>query len=318
MSFYTGKNVLVTGAAGLIGRSTVQKLLYKGAHVRAITYSRNLDLVHENLQVEKRDLMDLDQCIASVEDMDIVINLAAYLISAASQKKYPTSLIRNNLMITANMMDAACHEEVYVFGVVSSSTLYPDIDRPMKESDSIDTTPSKSYAGIGNVWKFCEHMHQYYHGVTKTKFAITRTNAVYGSYDNFSLDKRHVIPALIMRAEKREDPFVVWGDGTQVRDFLYMDDMADGLLLTVEKYATSEPVNIATGKGTTIKELVEIVLKKSGYQPTLAFDSSKPTAISKRVLDVNLAKEVLNWEANVSLEEGIEKTINWYRNNFRE
>jgi GDP-L-fucose synthase len=317
MSFYTGKNVLVTGAAGLIGTSVVRKLLAQGAHVRAVINSRPLKLTHQNLQVTKADLMDLEHCQLSVCDMDIVINLAAYLISADSQKKYPTSLIRNNLMITSNMMDAACHEEVERFGVVSSSTLYPDVDSPMTETDAINTTPSKSYEGVGNVWKFCEQMNQYYHTVTKTKFAITRTNAVYGPYDNFSLDKRHVIPALIMRAEGREDPFEIWGDGNQVRDFLYSDDMADGLLLTIEKYAVAEAINIATGKGTSIKELVDVVLKISGYEPKITFNTSKPTAILKRILDVSKAKSVLDWESKTSLEEGIKKTIEWYRTDFR-
>lgn len=315
MSFYNRKNIVVTGAAGLIGHSVINKLLDQGAYVKAILHAnskRIFDCSHPNLTTEYRDLMNIDECKSAVKNMDIVINLAAYLIGALRQKEHPTSLIRNNLTLTINMIDAACQEGVNIFGYVGSSTMYPEADYPIAEYEAFTGDPSKAYEGIGWVWRYCEKACNYFHNTTNTKFALTRTSAVYGPYDNFSSEKRHVIPDLIVKAHNRIDPFEVWGNGSQIRDFIYVDDMVDGLLLTIEKHSYADAINIASGKGTSIRELVKIILEKSGYMPSLVFDVNKPTAVQHRILNIGKAKTILNWQPSTSLADGIEKTIKWY------
>jgi len=316
MSFYNRKNVVVTGAAGLIGHSVVNKLLVEGAYVKAILHSnsnRTFDCYHPNLTIEHRDLMNIESCGAAVKDMDIVINLAAYLIGALRQKEHPTSLIRNNLTLSINMIDAACQEGVRVFGYVGSSTMYPEAGYAIAEYEAFRGDPSKAYEGIGWVWRYCEKACSYFHNVTNTKFALIRTSVAYGPYDNFSSEKRHVIPDLIVKAHNKTDPFVVWGDGNQIRDFVYVDDMVDGLLLAIEKHPYADAINIAAGRGTSIKELVKIILERSGYMPSLVFDTNKPIAVQHRILNIRKAKTVLNWQPSTSLADGIEKTIEWYK-----
>ena len=141
---------------------------------------------------------------------------------------------------------------------------------------------------------------------------MIRTTAIYGPRDNFN-ERGHVIPQLILKGARGDNPFEVWGDGNQVRDFIYVDDLVDGLLRTVENYAVADPVNIATGKKTTVRDLAKTITNSFEYSPKFFFDSTKPTMIPVRLVDVSKSKEVLRWNASTNISEGIQKTVDWYR-----
>ena len=144
---------------------------------------------------------------------------------------------------------------------------------------------------------------------------MIRTTAIYGPHDNFNPEKGHVIPDLIHKASIKLNPFEIWGDGKQVRDFIYVDDVVDGLMAVIEKYPTGDPINIATGTPTTVVDLVKTITNAFGYEPIHKFDTSKPTMIPIRQVSVEKAKTILNWKAKTNLKDGIEKTVEWYKLN---
>jgi GDP-L-fucose synthase len=320
MGFYKGKNVLVTGGAGIAGHSAVKKLLQRGAHVKATIYnSKKLDLPdHPNLEVTRCDLHSYEKCLELTEGMDIVFNLVAYIRGAKSQTDAPIDLVRNNIVPAVNMMDAAVKSKVDRFGFIGSSTMYPDVDYPVKESEAFNSDPHPVYTGVGWMKRYSEKVIEHFNDISNTKFSIVRTTAMYGPHDSFN-ERGHAIPQLILKADKGMNPFHVWGDGTQVRDFVYVDDVIGALLLVTEKNPIARAYNVASGTPTTIKQLVETITRIYGYKPEFDFDLTKPVMIPKRLVDVSLIKKELDWEAEHGLQEGLEKTIKWFKeNNQRE
>lgn len=308
------KKVLVTGAGGMIGHSLVKRALSEGAFVRATKYTRDIKVTHENLEVVPCELFNIKECEEVVKDIDVVFNSAAFVAGAGKQKEDPISLVRNNLIPSINISDAAVRNKVKVFVSIGSSTMYPDVNYPVKEDEAFSGEPFKGYEGVGWVKRFCEKAFRYYNNVTTTKFAFVRTTAVYGPHDNFDTDKLHVIPATIMKAVAKENPFIVWGDGTAIRDFVYVDDFVDGIMEVINREIWNDPINIATGTETTIKQMVETIINLCGYHPQVVYDSTKPTAIPYRMVDINKAKKMIDWSPKTTLVNGLYKTINWYKN----
>jgi GDP-L-fucose synthase len=317
MGFYTGKNVLVTGAAGITGHAAVKRLLNEGAHVRATVFSnRKLGIEHPNLEVVQCDLMQHEDCMKVLNGMDVCFNFVAFIRGAKGQTEFKNSLdlVRNNLFPSINMYDAAVRSKLDRFGFVGSSTMYPDVSHAVKEDEAYDSNPHKLYRGVGWMKRYCEKVIEYYNDISSTKFGMVRTTAIYGPYDAFN-ENGHAIPQLILKADTGMNPFEVWGDGTQMRDFVYVDDVVDGLMKVVELVPNGTPYNVATGKGTTVTELVETITDIYGYKPEFNYDVTKPTMIPVRLVDVSRIYDDIGWKAETSLREGLEKTIEWYKNN---
>jgi len=146
------------------------------------------------------------------------------------------------------------------------------------------------------------------------KTIVVRPANIYGPYDDFKWETSHVIPSLIRKVVERHNPIEVWGDGNDIKDFIYVDDLIEGDLLAMEKNESSSPINIATGRPCTIREVLKTILATDNYQGAkIVFDTSKPTMIPRRLIDNSKAKELLGFEAKTSLEEGIKKTVDWYK-----
>ena len=317
MSFYTNKNVLVTGAAGITGQSAVKRLLNEGSYVRAAVYSnRKLNIKHPNLEVIQCDLMKHEDCMSVLKDMDICFNFVAFIKGAKGQSdsKNSLDLVKNNLFPSINMFDAAVRSKLDRFGFIGSSTMYPDVDYPVTEDEAYNSNPHELYNGVGWMKRYCEKAIEYYNSISSTKFGIVRTTAIYGPHDAFN-DNGHVIPQLILKADSKMNPFEIWGDGNQIRDFIYVDDVVDGLMTIVEKNPTARAYNLATGKGTTIKELVETITDIYGYCPIFNYDTTKPTMIPIRLVDVSRIKNEFGWQSKYNLRVGLEKTILWFKEN---
>jgi len=317
MSFYNKKNVLVTGAAGITGHSAVKRLLDDGANVRAAVYSnRKLNIKHPNLEVIQCDLMKHEDCMSVLKDMDICFNFVAFIKGAKGQSdsKNSLDLVKNNLFPSINMFDAAVRSKLDRFGFVGSSTMYPDVSYAVNEDEAYNSEPHKLYRGVGWMKRYSEKVIEYYNSISTTKFGMIRTTAIYGPNDAFN-DNGHVIPQLILKADSYMNPFEVWGDGNQIRDFIYVDDVVDGLMTVVEKNPNATPYNVATGKGTSVKELVETITDIYGYSPEFKYDTTKPTMIPIRLVDVSRIKNELGWQSKYSLRDGLENTINWHKNN---
>ena len=312
---YNNKNVLVTGAAGITGHATVKRLLDEGSYVRATVYNtRKLNLPkHKNLEIIKADLNSHNECLDITKNMDVVFNFVAFIFGAKGQLQSKVDLVRNNTVPTINMLDACVKSKVDRVGFIGSSTMYPDVDYSVKEEEGFVGNPHPAYFGVGWMKRYSEIICKHFNDISDTNFGIVRTTAMYGPHDNFN-DRGHVIPQLIMKADVSMNPFEIWGDGSQVRDFVYVDDVVDALLLVTDKHPNGESFNVATGVPTTVTELVETITDIYGYQPEFKYDITKPTMIPKRLVDISKIKEKLNWSSKHTLRVGLEKTIDWYRN----
>ena len=315
MNLFKDKNVLVTGAAGLCGTTTVKKLLQmNNCNVIGTTYNRRtLDITHDRLDIVKLDLMSYDNCNEIMKDIDIVIHCAAFSGGAGLQDEYQIDLFRNNAVMSSNLISSSVKSKVELFGYIGSSTMYPQVTHPVKESEGYDGDPFEFYMGVGWLKRYMEKVLQHFQEISDTNFSIVRPMAVFGENDNFN-ERGHVIPQLIMKADKGMNPFQVWGDGNHVRDFLYVDDLIDGLFYVMENDPTANPYNVSSGQSVTIKELTKMIVDIYDYNPTFEYDTTKPTAIPIRQIDISKI-EKLGWKPKHSLREGLEKTISWYKEN---
>jgi GDP-L-fucose synthase len=289
---FKDKNILVTGANGMIGRQLVKLLKFKGGNVRAT------DLPD--------DLRDRDVCQRVCEGQDIVFHLAGIKGSPVRCMKSPASFSVPMIQFNANMVEAAYNADVDWFLYTSSVGVYHPAE-VFVEDDVWKTFPSENdwYAGwakrIGEM-----NVQAYMKQHDWNKCSIVRPANVYGPYDNFG-EWSMVIPSLIKKAHEN-DVLSVWGDGTPIRDFIYSEDIARGMLHMVENKVT-EPVNLGSGTGVTIKEIANIVADY--FDKEIVWDKDKPMGDSKRLMSMRRAHE-LEFVPKVKLKEGIEKTIEWY------
>lgn len=314
--FYKNKSVLVTGGTGFVGTHFVQQLLEQGAMVRITVHRRAPIIRDERIETVPADLTRLDNCLKATLGVDYVFHAAGAVSAAGVTTSNPMSAITTNLILTACMLEAACSSEVERFLLFSSSTGYPVTEHPVKEEEMWTGPTHPSYFGYGWMRRYLERMGEFVASRTGTQIALVRPTAVYGRWDNFDPVTSHVIPALIRRAVNKENPYVVWGTGDEVRDFLHITDLVRGCLLMLEKHATCDPVNIGYGKVVTIREIVEAILEAAGHkQATVEYDASKPTTIPFRMVDTTKAERLLGFEPSISLADGIEDTVKWYTEN---
>lgn len=316
---YQGRNVLVAGGAGLIGHALVAQLLERGASVRATVFrERRIELQHPRLEMVPCDLSDPAQCARVVRDMDIVLNAAAYIRGVKGRQESPADVVMKNLLPSVHLIDASVRAGVERFGWIGSSTVYPDADHPLKEEEAFMGDPLDAYFGIGWTKRYGEKLCMHFHRVSRTKFAIVRSAAIYGPHERFTLEDGHVLPALIIKAVNRLDPFPVWGDGTDVRDFLYVGDFAEGFLAAVDRHAVADPINIVSGVASSINDVVRVILALEGYQPRVVHQLDQPSVRKTRMLDGSKAKRLLGFAARTSLTEGLRKTMDWYKSTIAE
>jgi GDP-L-fucose synthase len=313
--FYKDKLVLVTGSSGFVGTHIVSELLKQEAKVRVTIHKRFLNVKDERIETIPADLTRLEDCLTACKGVDYIFHAAGAVASAAVVNPMP--LITQNLILTSLMLQAAWMQDVERMLIFSSSTAYPVTDHPVKEEELWSGPTHPSYFGYGWMRRYLERMGEFVASKSKTKIAIARPTAVYGPWDNFDLSSCHVVPALIRKAVEKNNPYEVWGSGDEVRDFLYITDLARGCLLLLEKDANCDPVNIGYGKTVTIKEIVRIILKAAGYdQAEVIFAPSRPTTIPMRAVDTSKARRILGFEPKVGLEEGLADTVDWYRKKF--
>jgi len=312
--FYRNKNVLVTGAAGLVGQEVVRRLLEEGARVRATVFrERKLDTKHPNLEIVPCDLRDAPACGRIVQDQEIVLHLAAHSRGVQAHQGGQLEPIVKNLMPFVTVLEASARAGVGRFGWISSSTVYPDTEGPFQEESAFKGEPPDKYYGIAWAYRYCETLGNFVHRTTKTRFALVRTAAVYGPHERFSLTDGHVLPALMMKAVARKDPFPVWGDGQDVRDFVHVSDLARGFLSVVQRHPEADPVNVATGIGSSISVALRLILEAEGYKPTIEFQTDRPSLNKERVLSIEKAKKLIGYEPRMSLEQGLAQTLSWYK-----
>ncbi len=312
--FYKDKKVLVTGGTGFVGTHFVQALLDHGARVRIPIHKRQPLISHENIETVSADLNKLEDCLKVCEGADYVFHAAGAVAAAGVTVTNPMSAIAANLILTVRVLEAAWSKGVKRTLIFSSgTTAYPDADYPVKEDEMWTAPPPPVYFGYGWMRRYLELLGEFVASKSDMGIAICRPTAVYGRHDDFDPKTSHVIPALIRRAVEKENPFVVWGTGNEIRDFLHVSDLVRGCLLLLEKHAVCDPVNIGYGKTVTIKEIVEIILKAAGHKDAkIEFDASKPTTIPVRMVNTDKAKDLLGFASHISLADGLKDTVDWY------
>ena len=314
VNFYSGKKVLVTGGTGFVGTHFVEELVAAGANVRVPIHKRKPAINNEKVEYVSGNLESLDDCIQCCNGVDYVFHAAGAVSAAGITVTNPMSAISTNLILTVRILEAAMIKQVKRILVFSSgTTAYPLADYPIKEEEMWTDHPPQVYFGYGWMRRYIEILSQFVSSKSSIGVAICRPTAVYGRHDDFDLKTSHVIPALIRRAVTKENPYVVWGTGDEIRDFLHVTDLVRGCLALLEKHAVCDPVNIGYGKTTSIKQIVEIILKAAGHDKIeVQFDDSKPTTIPKRMVETIKAKEILGFEPEISLSKGLEDTLEWY------
>jgi len=310
VGFWADKKVLVTGGGGFLGSFVVEKL----------TKERGVDL--GNIRVPRSKAVDLrrwEGCVEAVKDMDVAIHLAGKVGGIGFNKKYPATLFYDNAVMGIQLMEAARQEGVQKFVAIGTVCAYPKYTPvPFREEDLWDGYPEETNAPYGIAKKILLVQAQAYRQQYGFNAVFLLPVNLYGPRDNFDPESSHVIPALVKKMvdaklEGRNE-VVVWGTGKASREFLYVDDAAEGILLATEKYDKPDPVNLGAGKEITIKELVDLIAELTGYKGKIVWDTSKPDGQPRRCLETSRAKKEFGFEAKTDFKEGLKRTIEWYKN----
>jgi GDP-L-fucose synthase len=303
------KRILITGGAGFLGSFIVKNLTDKrGVLASQITIPRS----------ETFDLRIWANCEKIVQDTDLIIHLAARVGGIGYNQNYPGSLFYDNILMGTQLIEAARIAKVKKFVQVGTVCAYPKFAPiPFKEDDLWNGYPEETNAPYGIAKKALLVMAQAYRQQYSMNIIYLLPVNLYGPGDNFNPESSHVIPAVIKKfvdaTEKGEEKVVVWGTGAASREFLYVDDAAEGIITAAEKYDKPAPVNLGAGKEITIKELVSTVAKISGFKGQIIWDTSKPDGQPRRCLDVTRARAEFGFEAKMDFAEGLEKTVEWYK-----
>ncbi len=319
MSFWTDKRVLVTGGSGFLGSFIIEKLRERGTLEIIAPRSKDYDL---------RDINAIRQLIhdtshPAVGDkrlvVDIVIHLAARVGGIGANLAHPADFFYDNLIMGVQLLHEAWRAGVGKFVAIGTICAYPKFTPvPFREEALWDGYPEETNAPYGLAKKMLLVQSQAYRRQYGYNSIFLLPVNLYGPGDNFDPESSHVIPALIKKCvsakEHGDDSIEVWGDGAPTREFLYVEDAAEAILLATERYNDSLPVNLGSGYSISIKELVETITCLSGFKGKIVWDTSKPNGQPRRQLDTGKAERLFGFRAKTSFEGGLQETIDWYLN----
>lgn len=314
--YWKNKKVIVTGGGGFLGSFVVEKLKERGASDIFIPRKKDYDLTQreaiENLY---------NDALKNVDPKNVVvIHLAANVGGIGANREHPAEFFYDNMIMGVELMHHAYKRGVGKFVATGTVCAYPKFTPvPFKEDDIWNGYPEETNAPYGLAKKMMLVQAQTYRQQYGFNAIYLLPVNLYGPRDNFNLQTSHVIPALIRKAieatERGDKELPVWGDGSPTREFLYVEDAAEGIITGAENYDGDLPVNLGSGYEISIKDLTELIVKLTGFQGQLTWQTDKPNGQPRRGLDVSRAKELFNWSAQVSFEEGLQKTITWFKEN---
>ena len=314
---FKGTNVLIAGGAGFVGANLVRRMLDLGANVRATLHRKEALIEDARVDYVRADLLLREDCQRIVRDMDHVFLCAANTSGAAVIASTPLVHVTPNIIMNAQMLEAAYFAKVQKFIFLSSNAAYPpSADRFVREEEMFDGDPYDIYFGVAWMKRYTEILCRLYMEKLKNpmRTVVVRPSNIYGPYDDFDFATSHMMSATIRKVVERQNPIKVWGTGDDIRDLIYIDDFIDGLVLAAEKINTFEPVNLAYGQGYSVKELLNICLEEDGYlDAAVEYDVSKPSMIPVRLIDTSKAERLLGFKARTGIREGIRMTMDWYR-----
>jgi GDP-L-fucose synthase len=325
-AYWHENKIIVTGGAGFLGTFVVEKLRQRGAKDIFVPRSNQYDLTQ--LEAIQRMFDDCGVAPRNVQGVKtsaekkkvLLIHLAALVGGIEANRRRPAEFFYTNLIMGTQLMHEAWKRGVDKFVAIGSICAYPKYTPlPFKEDHLWDGYPEETNAPYGLAKKMLLVQAQAYRQQYGFNAIYLLPVNLYGPGDNFDLNSSHVIPALIRKCleaqDRGEDYVVVWGDGSPTREFLYVEDAAEGILLAAEHYDGYQAVNLGSGQEISIKALAETIADLTGFRGELVWDTTKPNGQPRRVLDTSRAEKFFGFRARTPLEEGLMKTIEWYRRN---
>lgn len=308
MTFWADQRVIVTGGAGFLGSFVVKKLKEEGCQNIFVPRSKEYDLVNREACRE----------LYKGTKPDLVIHLAAVVGGIGINQDNPGTFFYRNLMMGVHMMEEGRLFGAKKFVALGTVCAYPKYTPvPFKEEDLWNGYPEETNAPYGLAKKMMLVQSQGYRRQFGFHSIFLLPANLYGPEDNFDPYSSHVIPALIKKCmdalEMKRDEIVVWGTGNPSREFLYAEDCAEAIVLAAEKYDKPDPINIGTGQEISIKELVFTICRILGFRGRVVWDVTKPDGQPRRCLDVSKAEKEFGFKAKVGLEEGLRRTMDWYK-----
>ncbi|RJP45011.1 GDP-L-fucose synthase [Candidatus Parcubacteria bacterium] len=303
-----GKKILVTGGNGFLGRHLVRRLVEKNKILET-----NLFLP----KTEEYDLRRWENCVRAVTGQEVVIHLAAKVGGIGFNEEKPAELFYDNIVMGVQLMEAARQAGIQKFVGLGTICSYPkSTPVPFREEDLWDGYPEETNAPYGLAKKMLLVQAQAYRAQYGFNAITLFPVNMFGPGDNFDSESSHVIPGIIKKmadAKKRGDPGVVlWGTGNPTREFIYVEDAAEAIVLAAERYDDSDPVNIGSGKEISIKDLARMIASILDFKGEIHWDTTKPDGQPRRMLDVSKAEARFGFRAKSSFEENLKKTISWY------
>ena len=307
---FSGARIVVTGGAGFLGRIVVEKLRQRGAGEILVPRRKQFDLTHES---------DVAHMYAEMRP-DVVFHLAAEVGGIGANMRNPGRYFFANMAMALHLIEHARQAGLGKFVQVGTICAYPKMTPvPFHENDLWNGYPEETNAPYGIAKKAAMVMLDGYQRQYGLKSTYVLPVNLYGPGDNFDANTSHVIPALIKKCVEAVDAssghIDCWGTGSASREFLYVDDAAEGVIRAAEVLDTPEPINLGSGREILIRDLVALIAKLSGFKGEIRWDASKPDGQPRRCLDVSRASSLLGWRAKVEFEMGLTKTIDWYRSN---
>jgi GDP-L-fucose synthase len=306
-SFWSDKRVVVTGGAGFLGSFVVEQLRTKGCRQTIVPRSRDYDLVE--MEAVRRLYADTTP--------DVLIHLAARVGGIGANQANPGRFFYENLMMGSQLIEIGRQRGLGKLVAIGTICAYPKFAPiPFQEDDIWAGYPEETNAPYGLAKKMMLVQSQAYRQQYGFNSIVLFPVNLYGPHDNFDLQTSHVIPALIRKCVEARDTgaseIVLWGDGTPTREFLYVEDAAEGILLAAEQYEDSRPLNLGTGEEISINGLATMIATEVGYTGRIAWDKTKPNGQPRRCLDVSRIKQTIGFQAKHTLRDGLKKTIAWF------
>ena len=306
--------ILILGATGFVGRNLAERLYKEGyTNLRNHGFTRKLEGFGESVQGDLRDDKFVEEIMKGV---DVVYHCAASTSNAVDTIYAPLLHVTPNVIINALTMEKAYKEGVKKFIFLSSSTIYPESgERAVCETDNIYESIYKTYYPVGWMKRYAEVLCKMYSEIliNPMQTVIVRPANLYGPHDKYDLDKCHVTPASIIKVATRLDPIPVWGDGTEIRDLLYVEDFCEALQLIMEKEQQHEIYNVGSNAGYSVNEVIGYLKEIEGLESPIDYVNNKAPMIPTRLIDSFKVYDKLGWSAKTSIKEGLEKTLNWYK-----
>ncbi len=334
--FWKEKRVVVTGGAGFLGSFVIEKLRERGAKDILVPRIEHYNLTdHDSIrQLFDDTLKPADKVPDRLhtptfqpsnsetfqsEDL-LIIHLAANVGGIGANREHPAEFFYDNLIMGVELMHQAWQRGVGKFVAIGTVCAYPKFTPvPFREEELWNGYPEETNAPYGLAKKMMLVQAQAYRQQYDFNAIYLLPVNLYGPRDNFNLQTSHVIPALIRKAieaqERGEVELPVWGDGSPTREFLYVEDAADGIVSAAERYNGAEPVNLGSGYEISIKDLAEMIARQTGFEGKLVWMTDKPNGQPRRGLDVSRARDYFGWQAQVPFEEGMRRTVEWFRAN---